>query len=282
MDKKLIPSPFNLSFNVIKHSLVESLFPQVRNCLFCGGRILGNRLSAGLCPQCLLDWLRLRQNAVICPFCGSFDSGQPCRGPCGGRREIGKMASLDSTSAAVPYTGLYRQQMMAFKYNGRRELALPMGFLMSKTWEARGRQLPTDTGLCLVPVPMHQAKEAARGYNQSRLLAEVISRQLKLPVQELLWRPLPGQVQAGLDKKQRRQVLDQVFQWAGAEAGIKTASPRSGKRRYSAVILVDDVVTTGATLESCGQILRQQGYNPIWGLTFAGGSGSGIKYPLKT
>lgn len=193
------------------------------------------------------------------------------------------MGSLDSTSAAAPYTGLYRQQMMAFKYNGRRELALPMGFLMAKTWqEGRGRQLAPGSGICLVPVPMHQAKEAARGYNQSRLLAEVISRQLKLPVQELLWRPLPGQVQASLDKKQRRQALDQVFQWAGAGAGVKTESPGSGRRRYSAVILVDDVVTTGATLESCGQILQQQGYNPIWGLTFAGGSGSGIKYPLKT
>jgi predicted amidophosphoribosyltransferase len=69
-------------------------------------------------------------------------------------------------------------------------------------------------------------------------------------------------MQAGLDKRQRQKALDQVFQWADG------TDPRPGP-----AILVDDVVTTGATLESCGSILRERGYGPIWGLTFAGGSG---------
>ncbi len=288
MDKKLVFSSFNSSLHTLKHGFMESLFPQTHSCLFCGGRIQGSRLSAGLCPQCLLDWLHLLQNSVLCPLCGSFNSGQPCQGPCGGRQESGKLGSLTGVAAAVPYTGLYRQRVMAFKYNGRQELALPMGFLMAKAWRAgRGRQLSTETkaGLCLVPVPMHQDKEAARGYNQSRLLAQVLSRQLELPVAELLWRPLPGRVQAGLDKKERRQALDQVFQWAGrggGKAAGRGSAGAGGKRRLSAAIIVDDVVTTGATLESCGRILEQQGYNPVWGLTFAGGSSAGIKYPLKT
>jgi ComF family protein len=166
---------------------------------------------------------------------------------------------------------------MAFKYNGAKGLAEPLAYLMAQAWrEGRQHTAKRLPGIGardkprLAPIPMHQAKEEARGYNQSMLLAAALSRETGFPVAELLIRPRIGQMQAGLDKQQRRIALDQVFRWAGSEDG--GAGP---------VILVDDVVTTGATLETCGQLLCEKGYGPIWGLTFAGGSGGGARHDAK-
>jgi len=180
------------------------------------------------------------------------------------------MGSLAAIYAAAPYSGVYRQRVMALKYNGQKGLAVSLAYLMAETWweKEAERQGKGERGLhkkpCLVPVPMHREKEATRGYNQSRLLAEAISRETGFPVRNLLNRPLMGQIQAGLDKKQRREALNQVFQWRNEEEGP-----------LGPAIIIDDVVTTGATLESCGKILRGHGHEPVWGLTFTGGSGAG-------
>ena len=255
--------------------LTENLFPYQRSCVFCGRFWYADKLSAGLCPQCFVEWRLYRKQAHICPLCGSFDSGEPCRGPCAGKRGNwpAMVGSLASISAAAPYTGIYRQRIMAFKYNGQKQYAAPMAKLMAEAWQetrgggealGRGYLLKSGARPCLVPIPMYDQKEADRGYNQSRLLAKSLERETGMPVAELLVRPVAGLMQAGLNKNQRQKALDHVFQWAGPD-GMKPGP----------VILVDDVVTTGATLESCGSLLRQHGYGPIWGLAFAGGSGAG-------
>lgn len=246
----------------IGHVMLENLYPRKTSCMFCGRYWHGGRLTAGLCPQCLLEWRRFRGQAKICPICGSFDSGEPCGGPCMGKPGAWpyRVGGLASIVAAAPYTGVYRQRIMAFKYNGQKQMAAPLAYLMAEAWRAGGF---IGGRPCLVPVPMFHEKEAARGYNQSRLLAESLRRESGFPVAELLCRPVAGRVQAGLDSKQRRHALDQVIQWAGA-----------GQPKPGPAIIVDDVVTTGATLESCAGILRLQGYKPIWGLAFAGGSGA--------
>jgi ComF family protein len=189
---------------------------------------------------------------------------------------------------------------MAFKYNGKKHMAASMAYLMVEAWREAWAEIwqkalaeawreewaeakrdewaetwrsSAFIGMkwlkpCLVPVPMHPEKEASRGFNQSRLLAQFLSRETGFPMEELLCRPTPGQMQAGLDKNHRREALDQVFQWSG-----------SVKASNRPVIIVDDVVTTGATLESCARALRQQGFHPIWGLTFAGGSREKARNP---
>ena len=286
--------------NTVGQSMMEAWYPKKRNCAFCGRYWHGTKLTAGLCPRCLLDWESLRLTAEICPVCGSFDSGDPCQGPCADKSgdTTDGIGSLNAIYAAAPYTGRYRQKIMSFKYNGERHLYAPLGLLMANTWR-RGEQTRSGqthdksleesmqtlgvliprrkaTGTrtrwasekaapYLVPVPIHPDKEKQRGYNQSRLLAEAVSRETGFPIKELLVRSRTGQMQAGLDKFHRKTALDQVFHWNNAV----TAEP-------GPAILVDDVVTTGATLESCGQILRENGIGPIWGLTFGGGSGQAM------
>ena len=247
---------------VLGQYLLEGLYPQKKSCAFCGRHWSLSRLSAGLCPICLQAWLQIRAYHPICPVCGSFDCGNPCAGPCS------DMKTLDCIIAAAPYSGVYRQRIMAFKYNGYKSLADPLAYMMSGAWREKEQILlsGSDRAPVLVPVPMHIEKEKARGYNQSRLLAYALSRELGFPVQELLCRPVEGRIQAGLDKRQRQTALDQVFQWA------RVTSQSGG-----AAILVDDVVTTSATLESCGKILADNGFDTVWGLTFAGGVGLGAR-----
>ena len=271
MDRK----PLIYTFNDLGQSLLENVFPKRQSCLFCGSFWYGNKLSAGLCPHCLLKWGRFRQQAKICPMCGSFDGGEPCQGPCAEYHDqhLTRMGSLEAIIAASPYTAVYRQRTLAFKYNGLKMLAAPFAYLMSIAWRGSeaGRHGAAQFSYsgsraipCLVPVPLHRDKEALRGYNQSRLLAEAIYRECGFPVKDLLIRPFAGQMQAGLDKRQRQQALAKVYQWSN-----------QAENHRGPVILIDDVVTTGATLESCGQILQERGFGPIWGLTFAGGSGMG-------
>ncbi|MDR0470070.1 MAG: 60S ribosomal export protein NMD3, partial [Peptococcaceae bacterium] len=109
----------------IGQAAVETLFPRKSSCLFCGRYWPGGKLTAGLCPQCLLEWRRFRAKTHICPLCGSFDGGDPCGGPCEGRggRQPDMAGSLTAIHAAAPYAGIYRQRIMAFKYNGKKHMA---------------------------------------------------------------------------------------------------------------------------------------------------------------
>ena len=253
----------------IGHILIEELYPRRVSCVFCGRHWSGDRLQAGLCPACLYKWRQQRRDSVICPVCGSFDSGDPCTGPCADSPGIwpARIGSLTGIVAASPYSGVYRQRVMSLKYEKAAELAKPLACLMASAWAQDAHREHIRPAPLLVPVPIHKLKEEQRGYNQSLLLARALSRETGYRVEELLWRPAPGQVQAGLDKRQRQKALADAFRWRPVSGGkARPAGP---------AIIVDDVVTTGATLEHCGAILREQGYGPLWGLTFAGGSGAG-------
>ena len=273
--------PFYYHMHKIGYGLVEYIFPQKRSCMFCGRHWQGSRLNAELCYLCLEQWRRYRRETEICPRCGSFDSGDPCQGPCA-ESTGGYACSLEAICAAAPYTGVYRQRIMALKYNGLTKLAKPMGYMMAEAWEAQGAWASSEAVRTsqpsrsspvkplLVPVPLHPDKERSRGYNQSRLLAQSISWETGFPVADLLCRLRPGHVQAELGRQQRMHALDQVFAWA---SGTNAPAPLDPPSQPRPAIIVDDVVTTGATLEACGQILRTQGYWPVWGLTFVGGVG---------
>ena len=275
----MMQKPLRYTLHSIGYDLVESLFPQKRSCKFCGRFWLGSKLRADLCGLCLEQWRQMRQAARICTICGSFNSGDPCQGPCAEIRgtKTRHSGSVSSIIAAAPYLGIYRQRMIAFKYNGQQKLAASMAHLMAEAWRENQERLgneqlyePAVTTKRikprLVPVPMHRDKEATRGYNQSRLLARAISRETGYPVEELLSRRIQGSVQAELNRDQRMRALDHVYEWAAY-----------GEAKPGPAIIVDDVVTTGATMEACGRILKERGYGPIWGLSFAGGSSQNVK-----
>lgn len=246
---------WRLSLHDMLSQGIELVYPRIQSCGLCGGFTQGIRTNHGLCPICYDRWARMLSSAKPCPHCGFFAGGVECRGPC--KATIGTLAFI---AAAAPYEGMYRQMLHSLKYNRDRALAEPMGYMMAKTLAPR-----ISSGIrrryVLVPVPLYRDKEAERGFNQSLLLAENLGRCLSLPVRQTLVRLHSGKTQARLNKRQRLREIGQIF--AGTP-DIITLKSRS-------VLLVDDVVTTGATLMACAEIFKNIGIEDLSALAFAAG-----------
>jgi ComF family protein len=163
---------------------------------------------------------------------------------------------VDAGRAAGEYEGALREIIHAMKYDGRRLLARPLGAMM----RAAGSDLLRDAA-CVVPVPLHPWRRMRRGFNQATDLA----RQLEGPVVHALWRTRATLPQTRLTGAARRRNVRRAF----------TLSPllaRSVRRRHLAgrvVVLVDDVRTTGATLDACAAVLKAAGAREVRALTVA-------------
>jgi len=138
----------------------------------------------------------------------------------------------------------------ALKYDGRRSLAGPLGDLM----KVRGEEILTDADLA-IPVPLHPWRRRERGFNQ----AEDLARHIGLPVQLALRRIRRTQTQADLPAGKRHGNVKGAFALAGTNASL------SGK----IVVLIDDVSTTGATLDACALALKEAGVREVRALTAA-------------
>ena len=159
---------------------------------------------------------------------------------------------IHSWHAAGEYDGCLREIIHAFKYDGRRSLAAPLAALMR---DGAG-DVVTRAGL-VVPVPLHPWRRLRRGFNQ----ADDLARLLKVPVCRALWRTRATAPQAELDPTQRRRNVRGAFR----------LSPLVGTSRLSGadVVLVDDVRTTGATLEACARVLKDAGVRQVSAVTVA-------------
>ena len=134
------------------------------------------------------------------------------------------------------------------KYKGNQEL----GFLLGCMIGERILQGSQKTGL-IVPVPLHRSKERKRGYNQSKCIADGIAKVLQLPVNtKLLTRKINTGTQTKRNRYNRFENMEFVF-------GISS----SPQLKHQSVLLVDDVITTGATLESCGSLLLANGFQNL-------------------
>ena len=156
--------------------------------------------------------------------------------------------SLDSTAcvAAVSYEGAWRDALLAFKFRGRRGLARPLGALITQTVQTAWPEAMPDV-VTWVPVSHERLRE--RGYDQARLLAKVVARRLDRPLLPALRKVKHTEAQSGLSTAQARR--ENV-------AGTYQLLPRlsfSGQR----VLVIDDIVTTGATLSQALDALRPSG-----------------------
>jgi ComF family protein len=162
---------------------------------------------------------------------------------------------LDAQRSCAYHGGPLRQAIHEFKYRDLQCLAVPLGRLMADRWPVLAPQLAFDS---IVPVPLHPRRHRQRGYNQSALLARELGNCLQKPVvQDALVRIRATVPQVGLNPIERQNNVRGAFRCKSR--GL------SGMR----VLLVDDVRTTGSTLESACLALREAGATSVQAYTLA-------------
>jgi ComF family protein len=203
-------------------------------------------VGSWLCERCRGRIRHLEE--PMCRRCGA--ELESARADCGCRSRLKSLARL--RSAAV-YEGPIEAAVQRFKYQGWRRLAEPLATLMAERLMVEGLAAPWA-----VAVPLHPGRLRQRGFNQSELLARELRRglQLDVPPGELVrTRHTPPQV--GHDRRWRLENVRDAFVWRGAGLGGRS------------MLLVDDVATTGATLEACACALRAAGSGPVIGVSIA-------------
>lgn len=185
-----------------------------------------------------------------CGFPFEFDIGEDAL--CG--RCIARRPAYDSARAAFAYNDASRSVVLAFKHGGRTEGLSMFGRQMHRA----GRQVLGGAD-ALIPVPLHYSRLTRRRYNQSALLAGAVSKISGTPVDtHSLMRKRATDSQGGLSLSGRRRNVSGAF----------ALSPKADIKGKT-IVLIDDVFTTGATLESCARTLRRGGAKTVHGLTLA-------------
>ena len=162
--------------------------------------------------------------------------------------------ALEAAVAAFAYEGPLRRALAGLKYGGAARVA---GALADR---ARGRMTTLQAvagDAVLVPVPVHTDRLRERGYNQSELLALALGRRARLPLADLLVRERATAQQHRLDRGARLRNLRDAF------------ATRPGARPPPVAILIDDILTTSATLEACAAVLRAAGSSRVLGFAIA-------------
>ncbi len=234
----MTPAPVrqrSLASRLWSHAL-DAVFPP--RCVSC--RAFGRFV----CTDCMAQMVRAGHPR--CDFCWQPNKDSLCaqcrQGP----------PAYTAVRSVFAYGGPARDLIHALKYTGLSAAAPLMGEEMARLL------LDWTPGVsAIVPVPMAGTRRRRRGYNQSELLAREIGRRAEMPVlgRALVRRPGPSQVEQP-DEAARRANVNDAF--------VAGRQPAGGS-----VLLVDDVMTTGATLDACARALKNAGTDRVYGLTFA-------------
>ena len=256
-------------------SLFSVLFPS--DCRICGEPQL-NLSRLPVCPDCLAGIHPV--GGKVCDICGErllssyADRDADGRRRCPVCRRIGTDIDRPFSRAVAygSYQGGLRELIHLLKYNGVRPAANVLGRMLAEvfaTLEPDLEQARLEQGLfdranvLVIPVPLYKTKRRERGFNQAELVARaalkiVPARERLQFAPELLQRTRDTQSQIGLTSNQRRENLRGAF-----------AAPRAAEVTGRAVILVDDVYTTGTTATECSRVLRRAGARQVWVATVA-------------
>ena len=198
--------------------------------------IMGNLLFP---PHCLFCGRLIGWEETLCPVCRQKVS---ILAPHQRQNEF----DCDAILWCAPYSGELRAGMEHFKFNGVLAGKAVFGAMLAQALKESGLISRVDA---VTYVPMPQGRERLRGYNQAKLLAEYIAEELGLPLwEELLCRSGRETLHQATDKKSRRRLASESY-----HRGAKVCPPGAH------ILLVDDIITTGATMAACSALLRESG-----------------------
>lgn len=223
----------------LRGAALDILFPQF--CVGCG------KEGSFLCNSCQCSLPLLEP--PVCSRCGRpYAGGDLCRS-CQDWQ-----ADIDGIRSPFRFDGVIRTAVHQLKYRNLRAIVPILAQLLKEYLE--NNQLNVDI---IVPVPLHEKRLRERGYNQSTLLARELAKLIDLPLDEKsLVREkyvLPQARTANVDE--RRANVANVFSCKGNQL--------QGKR----ILLIDDVATSGATMNACAAVLKSAGALTVWGLSLA-------------
>lgn len=224
-------------------SLLDFLFPKY--CVGC--KIFGSYLCANCFTQVSFD------THVICLVCGKGSIDGLTHPMC--RRKY----SIDGVVCAVAYRKIIKKLVYVFKYqpyvSDIQHVLLEL-FYESLIQKELFLRIVTKESV-FIPIPLSSQKLRQRGYNQSLLLAKGLAQKFNIPVSDSLLRVKHTKPQFGLSKGDRKENMQDAF-------AFKKDAPI-----YTTAIIIDDVLTTGATLSEAAKVLKQYGFQQVWGVTFA-------------
>lgn len=230
--------------------VVDFFYPP--RCPLCG-KIIGGQALA--CPECLKEAKPVKEPR--CKKCGKSlgnDEQEFCR-------DCSKGTHLYMEGRGIfPYRGQMKQAVLDLKYRGKRENARFLGTALARLGEAEVRRWQPEV---LIPVPLHKKRRKIRGYNQAELLAKVCGQLWKIPVDtKLVERKNSTKAQKQLNPEERRKNLQGAF--CISPTGIN----------YRSVLIIDDIYTTGSTVDAVTAALKKSGVEHIYFLTVCIGTDS--------
>lgn len=240
---------------MILDALLTLAYPQV--CAICGLSVEERKFGVA-CAVCWNATTVFTGAETICSKCGALDEVR-C-----GRCES---QSFTAARAVGLYEGALRESVLLLKrqpYLSKRLEALLV---------SAARRNPLNAGTRIIPVPLHDKRLQTRGFNQASIIAQALSKSLRLPLDEVSLLRVSGteQYRAGLDAKGRHDTVAGAFQ-------VRHSRLVAGE----VILLIDDVFTTGATVSACAEALSQAGAGSVFVLTLARAPGGRLGKHILT
>lgn len=222
----------------LKNIVFVLVFPA--RCVNC------EELGAYICPKCRAKIIRIK--AQSCPLCHRITARGELCGACKSKSALTGVVAL-----GYFHDPILREVIHKLKYEELSAISLELSGMLVEV--IRSLNIPVDL---ITYVPMSRKHKNERGYNQAELMAREISRQLEVPLYRGIVKSKTTKHQVGLRRKERITNLRGAF-------SLKNDRLLVGKK----VLVVDDVLTTGATLGECARALRAAGATRVWGAVLA-------------
>ncbi len=238
-----------MKINSIKDIILDALFPPI--CPVCAKIVAGGRK---ICPACERKLCFVE--GPVCEKCGKpVDDDEKYCSDCDAYEHV-----YDEGRAALVYDEYMSKSIYRFKYNGKREFAPYYAKVMADRLSEKISSWDPDV---IVPVPVHKSRLKKRGYNQAQLIATELSKRLKIPVNSgIVSRAAATKVQKKLSAKERQNNLKKAF------------NVTQNVVKYESVLIVDDIYTTGSTVDAVAGCLKRAGIRKVYFATLCIGRGN--------
>lgn len=235
--------------------ILEAIFPS--RCAICDGILPlphANELTSRICRRCEKDVSYLKE--PVCKVCGrmiSFETKETCS-DCERKNH-----PYEQGKAVFVYKGEIKKSLYRFKYANRKEYAL---FYAQQIVKQYGSWIRQQNPQALIPIPLHKKRYRKRGYNQAYEVAKIVGDLLNIKVDnEIMQRKKDTIAQKQLSMQERKKNLNKAF--FISENNVK----------YNCIILIDDIYTTGSTIDEATLVLKAAGVKKIYFICISIGKG---------